>query len=221
MIIENLDALKTWLSKTLEPICDADPSALAKYVVALVKKDKTETELKALCIDQLDVFLQRETQTFVDRLFEAVDSKSYLPQFEPPSAAGRTDIHQRPDKEEPKKDELNREEERDKKLSRRVNHSPPQTSARYRDNRRGDDRKKDDRSRKREYDRNPPRRDSYRERYNRRRARSRTYSRSRSRSWSKDPPPETATATETGTGTARGTAATETARARGPGAGAE
>lgn len=39
--------------------CDADPSALAKYVVALVKKDKTEKELKALCIDQLDVFLQK------------------------------------------------------------------------------------------------------------------------------------------------------------------
>lgn len=39
--------------------CDADPSALAKYVVALVKKDKSEKELKALCIDQLDVFLQK------------------------------------------------------------------------------------------------------------------------------------------------------------------
>uniref|UniRef100_A0A8C2GTH1 RNA binding motif protein 26 n=1 Tax=Cyprinus carpio TaxID=7962 RepID=A0A8C2GTH1_CYPCA len=103
MMIENIDALKTWLSKTLEPICDADPSALAKYVVALVKKDKSEKELKALCIDQLDVFLQKV-----------------------------------------------------------------------------DDHKKDDRSRKREYDRNPPRRDSYRERYNRRRERS------RSRSWSKE-----------------------------------
>lgn len=41
--------------------CDADPSALAKYVVALVKKDKSEKELKALCIDQLDVFLQKGT----------------------------------------------------------------------------------------------------------------------------------------------------------------
>lgn len=39
--------------------CDADPSALAKYVVALVKKDKSEKELKVLCIDQLDVFLQK------------------------------------------------------------------------------------------------------------------------------------------------------------------
>ncbi|KAG9338010.1 hypothetical protein JZ751_027259 [Albula glossodonta] len=120
MIIENLDALKSWLSKTLEPICDADPSALAKYVVALVKKDKTEKELKALCIDQLD--------TFVDRLFEAVNSKSYLPQFEQPSSAGRTEIHQRQDKDDPKKDEPNKEDEREKKFSRRVNHSPPHQS---------------------------------------------------------------------------------------------
>lgn len=39
--------------------CDADPSALANYVVALVKKDKPEKELKAFCADQLDVFLQK------------------------------------------------------------------------------------------------------------------------------------------------------------------
>ncbi|XP_029354260.1 RNA-binding protein 26 isoform X5 [Echeneis naucrates] len=181
MIIENLDALKTWLSETLEPICDADPSALAKYVVALVKKDKSEKELKALCIDQLDVFLQKETQPFVDKLFEAINNKSYLPQPEQPSAPGKVE------KEEQKKDETNREEEREKKFSRRVNHSPPQSSSRYsRDSRRGDDRKRDDRSRKRDYDRNPPRRDLYRDRYNRRRGRSRSYSRSRSRSWSKD-----------------------------------
>uniref|UniRef100_A0A3B3DLC9 RNA binding motif protein 26 n=1 Tax=Oryzias melastigma TaxID=30732 RepID=A0A3B3DLC9_ORYME len=175
MIIENLDAFKTWLSETLEPICDADPSALAKYVAALVKKDKSEKELKALCIDQLDVFLQKETQPFVDKLFEAVNNRSYLPQQEQPPPLVKVV------KEEPKKDEINREDERDKKFSRRVNHSPPQSSSRYRD-----DRKRDDRSRKRDYDRIPPRRDSYRDRYNRRRGRSYSRSRSRSRSWSKD-----------------------------------
>uniref|UniRef100_H0W297 RNA-binding protein 26 n=1 Tax=Cavia porcellus TaxID=10141 RepID=H0W297_CAVPO len=86
MIIENFEALKSWLSKTLEPICDADPSALAKYVLALVKKDKSEKELKALCIDQLDVFLQKETQIFVEKLFDAVNTKSYLPPPEQPSS---------------------------------------------------------------------------------------------------------------------------------------
>ena len=37
--------------------CDADPAALAKYVVALVKKDKPVEELKDICVDQLEVFL--------------------------------------------------------------------------------------------------------------------------------------------------------------------
>uniref|UniRef100_A0A3Q2D1R1 RNA binding motif protein 27 n=1 Tax=Cyprinodon variegatus TaxID=28743 RepID=A0A3Q2D1R1_CYPVA len=78
MIIENVDALKSWLAKLLEPICEADPSALANYVVALVKKDKPEKELKALCADQLDVFLQKETVKFVDSLFESLTTKNYL-----------------------------------------------------------------------------------------------------------------------------------------------
>ncbi|KAM9396199.1 RNA-binding protein 26 isoform 1-T1 [Salvelinus alpinus] len=187
MIIENLDSLKTWLFKTLEPICDADPSALAKYVVALVKKDKSETELKALCIDQLDVFLQKETQTFVDRLFEAVNSKSYyLPQQQDhqPASAAKAAVHlTRTDKDDQRKDEPSREEDWGKKFSRRVNYSPPSSSRYSRDSRRGDGRKREDRTRKRnDYDRIPPRRDSYRDRYNRRRGRSGSYSRSRSRS---------------------------------------
>lgn len=56
--------------------CDADPSALAKYVVALVKKDKSEKELKALCIDQLDVFLQKGKQSFC--FMEVLLSKPFL-----------------------------------------------------------------------------------------------------------------------------------------------
>ena len=38
--------------------CDADPAALAKYVYALVKKDKTLDELREGMVEQLDVFLQ-------------------------------------------------------------------------------------------------------------------------------------------------------------------
>ncbi|XP_066476992.1 RNA-binding protein 26 isoform X2 [Tiliqua scincoides] len=186
MIIENFEALKSWLSKTLEPICDADPSALAKYVLALVKKDKSEKELKALCVDQLDVFLQKETQIFVEKLFDAVNTKSYLPPPEQPlSGSLKSDFFQHQEKET-KKEEVIKEEEREKKFSRRLNHSPPQSSSRYRETRSRDERKKEERSRKREYDRNPPRRESYRDRYNRRRGRSRSYSRSRSRSWSKE-----------------------------------
>ncbi|KAM5181148.1 RNA-binding protein 26 [Mantella aurantiaca] len=237
MIIEDFEALKIWLSKTLEPICDADPSALAKYVLALVKKDKNDRELKALCIDQLDVFLQRDTQGFVDKLFEAVNTKSYLPPPEPTSTVTvREDALEHQEREVRR--EETRDEERERRGSRRTNHSPQPSSTRHRESRENnrrrsnsdresnstqnsfrsaaqeakqdvdttssrlgggkvqsskttrtrDDRKKDDRSRKREYDRNMPRRDSYRDRYNRRRGRSRSYSRSRSRSWSKERP---------------------------------
>ncbi|XP_062904571.1 RNA-binding protein 26 isoform X1 [Mobula hypostoma] len=185
MMIENLDALKTWLTKTLEPICDADPSALAKYVVALVKKDKTEKELKALCVDQLDVFLQKDTHTFVEKLFDAITAKSYLPQFEQLSSVNVKSEPVRQEREDKKEEGSKDDDDRDKKFPRRLNHSPLQSGSRYRDNRNRDDRKSD-RSRKREYDRYPPRRDSYRDRYNRRRGRSRSYSRSRSRSWSKE-----------------------------------
>ena len=60
--------------------CDADPSALAKYVVALVKKDKSEKELKALCIDQLDVFLQKgksQSYTFKITLYDIINAVYY------------------------------------------------------------------------------------------------------------------------------------------------
>merc|ERR1711953_896077 len=83
MIIENIDVFKTWLVKTLEPICDADPAALAKYVIALAKKDKPQPELQALCEDQLDVFLGDDTKGFVKELFETLSSKSYLQMIKP------------------------------------------------------------------------------------------------------------------------------------------
>ncbi|XP_052748954.1 zinc finger protein swm isoform X2 [Galleria mellonella] len=91
MIIENPDAFKSWLTSILEPLCDADPAALAKYVYALVKKDKPLDELRDGMLDQLDVFLQHETKPFVDMLFKSLDSHEYLKPVEkrpsPPPAA--------------------------------------------------------------------------------------------------------------------------------------
>lgn len=74
--------------------CDADPDALAKYVVALLKKKDIEKEsLKSFCVDQLEVFLQArkfyeffqffkllilETNEFVNRLFKKLEDKTYL-----------------------------------------------------------------------------------------------------------------------------------------------
>jgi hypothetical protein len=39
--------------------CDADPAALAKYVVALLRKEKPKAALRELCVDQLEVFLAK------------------------------------------------------------------------------------------------------------------------------------------------------------------
>ncbi|XP_013384517.1 RNA-binding protein 26 [Lingula anatina] len=145
MLIENVDALKAWLTKTLTPICDADPEALAKYIVALVKKDKTLEELRELCNDQLEVFLQKETKSFVESLFVSLDNKSYqhvdsgvakghqAQQSQPPtsqhSAPGNTEKRR-------KSDELPDKEDRDHRRTR--SRSP----------RRGNDRDRDDRRRR-------------------------------------------------------------------------
>ncbi|XP_067622096.1 zinc finger protein swm [Eurosta solidaginis] len=78
MQIKNPEALKSWLVVVLEPLCDADSSALARYVLALLKKDKPEKELKKLMKEQLDVFLAEETKPFVERLFGAINSEDYF-----------------------------------------------------------------------------------------------------------------------------------------------
>ncbi|XP_064377266.1 RNA-binding protein 27 isoform X1 [Dromaius novaehollandiae] len=174
MIIENVDALKSWLAKLLEPICDADPSALANYVVALVKKDKPEKELKAFCADQLDVFLQKETSGFVDKLFESLYTKSYLPSLEPAKVEAKPASQE---KEEVKEENLQEslEEERD---GRKKKYSSPQRSRADSSEHRTRDKKRDD-GKWRDYDRYYDRSDLYREKSGWRRGRSKSRSKSR------------------------------------------
>uniref|UniRef100_A0A674MU62 RNA binding motif protein 27 n=1 Tax=Takifugu rubripes TaxID=31033 RepID=A0A674MU62_TAKRU len=159
-------------------ICDADPSALANYVVALVKKDKPEKELKALCADQLEVFLQKETMAFVDKLFECLSTKSYL------GIPSDKDVS----KEEVKPVVVKSDAVEEDRENRRRK-SPPRNRSDFSDSRGRDDRKRDERKR-----RDPDRHgkslsDSHRERerHERRRGspRGRSYSRSRSRSGSR------------------------------------
>ncbi|XP_011301851.1 RNA-binding protein 26 isoform X2 [Fopius arisanus] len=87
MIIDNPDQFKAWLTAVLEPLCDADPAALAKYVYALVRKDKTLEELSGCMVQQLDVFLQDETENFVKLLFKTLETQNYVlppPRSDPP-----------------------------------------------------------------------------------------------------------------------------------------
>ncbi|KAF9111475.1 hypothetical protein BGX27_004872 [Mortierella sp. AM989] len=72
------DDLKAYLTKELTLISDADPGMLADYIIALLKHDKEDSELKTLCISQLEDFLLEETGPFVTSLFKALDNKSYI-----------------------------------------------------------------------------------------------------------------------------------------------
>ncbi|KAI0321124.1 hypothetical protein OF83DRAFT_1161995 [Amylostereum chailletii] len=71
--------LKPWLTRTLEPICDADPDALADYILALLKHNAPEVDLRKELTSQLEEFLEKEGPPFIDTLFIALRTKSYLP----------------------------------------------------------------------------------------------------------------------------------------------
>ncbi|KAI6221412.1 C3H1-type domain-containing protein [Aphelenchoides fujianensis] len=83
MKIDNVEKLTEWIKKRISEICDAEPEAFSKYVVALLKKDDSEEKLRAICVDQLNVFLGDSTSEFVDHLFETLDKRSYLKGGEP------------------------------------------------------------------------------------------------------------------------------------------
>ena len=83
MIIEDPEALKAWMAAVLPPYCDADPLALARYVCALVRKDKAEEDVVEYWSAQLEVFLQSRTSEFVQLLHAAIRDKSYLKKNEP------------------------------------------------------------------------------------------------------------------------------------------
>ncbi|BGP19971.1 hypothetical protein JCM10213_006748 [Rhodosporidiobolus nylandii] len=69
-------ALKPWLIRHLEPICDADPPVLADYILALLKHDVPVPELRKLCVSQLEDFLDRHTAPFVDTLIAHLSGSS-------------------------------------------------------------------------------------------------------------------------------------------------
>ncbi|XP_063693943.1 RNA-binding protein 26-like [Bolinopsis microptera] len=77
MIIEEVEFLKQWLVTQLEMISEADPSVLAKYVIALLKKDEAFNE--DTFVEQLEVFLDKETESFVKNLYDVIESKEYMP----------------------------------------------------------------------------------------------------------------------------------------------
>ncbi|KAL8788797.1 MAG: hypothetical protein Q9213_001468 [Squamulea squamosa] len=86
MIIGDEEAveLKTWVVKKLEDISDADSDVLADYVLALIRAETPEPELRLSAVANLEDFLHDKAEKFVDETFQALHSKSYMPGYVPP-----------------------------------------------------------------------------------------------------------------------------------------
>nr|XP_019048730.1 hypothetical protein I302_02504 [Kwoniella bestiolae CBS 10118]OCF27660.1 hypothetical protein I302_02504 [Kwoniella bestiolae CBS 10118] len=83
---------KAWLVTTIEPLCDADPIVMSDYIIALLKHDAVmaEDEWKVFISRELEDFLEDNSKTFVDTLFQTLSNRSYLPDPAPviaPTAA--------------------------------------------------------------------------------------------------------------------------------------
>ncbi|CAI5724971.1 unnamed protein product [Peronospora destructor] len=74
---EDKEFLREWLILNLEPVSDADPEVLSKYVLALVQNDPHTLDLQDTCVSKLEEFLGEETKGFVVKLFKALVDGSY------------------------------------------------------------------------------------------------------------------------------------------------
>lgn len=66
---ELTEKLKNFLIARIRVISDAEPNTMADYVLALLKHDKSVTDLRDTCKNQLKDFLGPHTDEFVDGLF--------------------------------------------------------------------------------------------------------------------------------------------------------
>ncbi|KAI9830912.1 MAG: hypothetical protein M1819_005294 [Sarea resinae] len=76
---EEVAPLKKWVVKRLEDISDADSDVLADYVLALVRSEAPDEEVKSTSRENLEDFLKDHTANFVDDIFNVINTKSYLP----------------------------------------------------------------------------------------------------------------------------------------------
>ncbi|KAJ9636700.1 hypothetical protein H2199_007694 [Coniosporium tulheliwenetii] len=92
MFVDEADAaeLKRWVVRRLEDISDADSDVLADYVLALVRSDDPDDQVKSNCLENLEDFLKEHTATFVDDVFQAIRTRSYLPGYTAPQPAPPT-----------------------------------------------------------------------------------------------------------------------------------
>lgn len=70
--------LQAWLERKLATISDAEAPILAEYCIALLNHDQPVEEVKRVCVEQLGDFLKEHTTTFVDEVFHAIDTRSFI-----------------------------------------------------------------------------------------------------------------------------------------------
>jgi hypothetical protein len=56
---------------------DSDPEKLAQYIAALAKKVENDQTSRDRCKQDLEIFLEANTEKFVDTLFDALVNKTY------------------------------------------------------------------------------------------------------------------------------------------------
>ncbi|KAE8355293.1 hypothetical protein BDV28DRAFT_129284 [Aspergillus coremiiformis] len=71
--------VKTWVVRKLEDISDADSDVLADYVLALIRADAPDEEIRKASVEGLEDFLREHTVPFVDELFATFAPKQTTP----------------------------------------------------------------------------------------------------------------------------------------------
>ncbi|WEW57284.1 hypothetical protein PRK78_002749 [Emydomyces testavorans] len=75
--------VKAWVVKKLEDISDADSDVLADYVLALIRSEASDEEIRKASIENLEDFLKENTVKFVDEIFEKYNPKPKPAPVEP------------------------------------------------------------------------------------------------------------------------------------------
>ncbi|KAL5332656.1 hypothetical protein BJX70DRAFT_383540, partial [Aspergillus crustosus] len=78
---DQAEEVKKWVVKKLEDISDADSDVLADYVLALIRSDAPDEEIRKASVENLEDFLREHTADFVQELFA-----TFAPKHQPAPA---------------------------------------------------------------------------------------------------------------------------------------
>ncbi|KAI7896574.1 uncharacterized protein EV154DRAFT_491488 [Mucor mucedo] len=68
--------LEVFVSKEVASLCDADPTVLAQYIIALIGNEDLDDRLKSSLEEKLHEFFDDQTMPFINRLFSKINGQS-------------------------------------------------------------------------------------------------------------------------------------------------